>query len=1135
MVASTLGKSVKSVASTAPSPALVCLALSQLFPTPPSTAPPTRPTSPALLLLWPVRKCPITPFNRTVACGNGLMDRFEQCEIGGFGCNGNCVCFFNTLPSVPPQKDCIPTPLCGNGAVELTEQCEPSGLHCNSNCTCEFGFSPTFPTSINCIKHSAGCGNKIMEPGEQCETDGVNCASNCVCVPGTIATVPISPHCLPPETANVSLTVLCTNHTEASYSCVPGIESHYLACHNGFLSFEECLPGLICNSALLTAPRTIRYSPCLSASSTFECGNGLVEPGESCEVGGTNCTQDCKCVTGTAPTTPASRNCVSQLFTGQLCGNGVVEGTEQCESGGASCTAGCLCAEGFVSTSPKSIHCVKKAAADIIAACATQHQTANSCMENVTGQYLRCDGDVSKPEFFNCPPTSFCTVVGIFTAVVPCTVPVNQSVCGNGVVEPQEECDSGDNCEANCTCSAGFEPTSPISKHCLSTFFSDLGVQCGNATGNMCVRGVTTAFLTCSKPSTVAFSSCPEGTVCNIAMGSSGFPCAVLSSSRVLGLSFAGSVFGTALTRQAALKAAGSVCGNGLLELPEECDSGTGCSPLCECLQGFVTTRNLSCARLSPSVCGNAVLDAGEECEVGGQFCGLDCKCTQGAFPTYPLSRNCVPPGRGNLSLWCADRQSGVRCVPSISAQYLDCASDVFHACPPGSLCSGTNTCVQPDIITVFPAFPLPTAVATSICDAEPECQPNGNFCSPGCYCLPVTTPTTPRSANCVPVAPLSTCGNGQADVGEACDGGSFCAQCVCSVGSVPKVPPSTSCTLCRNGVLNSGEQCESGALCDTDCKCVGALPTSPVSTQCTRCGNTVLEGTEQCENIGRFFLKFGGTGCADCECKSGFAPSTPPTRDCVALARCGNAVADAGEQCDSGNGCLSDCTCGAGYTTIAPARTYCAELSACGDGVATIFEECDSGVGCFGCRCASGFMPYSPPRSACEPVGTCGDSVATGSEECDSGAGCNTLCKCITGFQPFSPARSACQVACGNAHIEAGEECDGGTGCLNCRCTSGFTPSSPIQLACQPPTMCGNGALNEGEECDGGFGCGSGCLCEPGFLATGSLLCMPIQCGNQRVDAGEECDSGEGCAPWCQCTGGYRVLAPPEAGCLQL
>ena len=108
---------------------------------------------------------------------------------------------------------------------------------------------------------NSGCGNNIVEPGEQCEVSGDNCLSNCTCAPNTVPSVPLSRNCLPTKQANLSLIVPCSNDTN-HYTCIPGLTSQFLACHNGYLSFEQCLPGLFCDTSFIQAPNFTFFNPC---------------------------------------------------------------------------------------------------------------------------------------------------------------------------------------------------------------------------------------------------------------------------------------------------------------------------------------------------------------------------------------------------------------------------------------------------------------------------------------------------------------------------------------------------------------------------------------------------------------------------------------------------------------------------------------------------------------------------------------------------------------------------------------------------------------------------------------------------------------------------------------------------------
>lgn len=71
-------------------------------------------------------------------------------------------------------------------------------------------------------------------------------------------------------------------------------------------------------------------------------------------------------------------------------------------------------------------------------------------------------------------------------------------------------------------------------------------------------------------------------------------------------------------------------------------------------------------------------------------------------------------------------------------------------------------------------------------------------------------------------------------------------------------------------------------------------------------CGDRYLAAGEQCD---------GGVGClADCTCGKNYVPSG--TIDCQIVSTCGNGIIDSGtkEECDSGEGCLSNCVCSPKY-----------------------------------------------------------------------------------------------------------------------------------------------------------------------------------------------------------------------------
>ena len=120
----------------------------------------------------------------------------------------------------------------------------------------------------------------------------------------------------------------------------------------------------------------------------------------------------------------------------------------------------------------------------------------------------------------------------------------------------------------------------------------------------------------------------------------------------------------------------------------------------------------------------------------------------------------------------------------------------------------------------------------------------------------------------------------------------------------------------------------------------------------------------------------------------------------------CGDAVLDAGEQCDDGNR-----TAGDGCSAT------CQVEAACGDAVLDAGEQCDDGNKTAGDGCSA----------TCQIEAACGNAVLDAGEQCDDGNknvgdGCNATCRIE---------------ACGNAILDAGEQCDDGNLIANDSCNA--------------------------------------------------------------------------------------------------
>ncbi len=235
----------------------------------------------------------------------------------------------------------------------------------------------------------------------------------------------------------------------------------------------------------------------------------------------------------------------------------------------------------------------------------------------------------------------------------------------------------------------------------------------------------------------------------------------------------------------------------------------------------------------------------------------------------------------------------------------------------------------------------------------------------------------------------------------------------------------------------------------------------------------------------------------------------------------CGNAMLEAGEECDDGNDdntdtCLDTCvlaSCGDGH--VGPgegcddgndvdddACTNACALASCGDGVLQPPELCDDGNLENGDACLATCVPAS-----------CGDGhVQQGVEPCDDanpddGDAC--LSDCVL-------------ASCGDGHLHAGvEECDDGNdatddacvnGCLVAICGDGYTWAGEEEcddanfdnedscLTACIAASCGDGYVGPGESCDDGNDVDDD-EC--------TNMCGPTSCGDGIVQQGEDCDEG--------------------------
>ncbi|MFT4703576.1 MAG: cysteine-rich repeat protein, partial [Bradymonadia bacterium] len=211
------------------------------------------------------------------------------------------------------------------------------------------------------------------------------------------------------------------------------------------------------------------------------CGNGTVDPGEGCDDGNTTPGDDCDAA------------CQIEQVVGEVCGNGVQEGAEQCDDGNTTpddgCSSDCMtepgvCGDNTLNTGEE---CDDGNTADGDG-CSSTCTTEASCGDGTVDADEECD-DGNNVDGDGCEAD--CTLVpgtcgdgnvdaaageqcdngaaNSNTDADACREDCMLASCGDDVVDTGEDCDGGDDCQADCSISAAAS--------CLDADAIDLAVE----------------------------------------------------------------------------------------------------------------------------------------------------------------------------------------------------------------------------------------------------------------------------------------------------------------------------------------------------------------------------------------------------------------------------------------------------------------------------------------------------------------------------------------------------------------------------------------------------------------------------------------------------------------------------------
>ncbi len=251
----------------------------------------------------------------------------------------------------------------------------------------------------------------------------------------------------------------------------------------------------------------------------------------------------------------------------------------------------------------------------------------------------------------------------------------------------------------------------------------------------------------------------------------------------------------------------------------EECDLGRSNGTGASCSTSCLWNPRARVTDLAPGTCGNGSLQIGEQCDpgrscVGGSTPGRDCTrdttvCGTGGTCQVVERRGCsdrcqaLGAARGGSTCGNGDVSDGETCDYRAEGTGSGCTDQCLHR---GSVGGERRLCGNGRIeLGETCEMRTPGDATSAYCHMVAGVMRcfDGTHFSDLCdakTCLKQGTPSCPR------FSATACCGNGGVEPGEDCDGGPGCSARCLMQGSSPAYPEPS---LCGDRVVGTGEQCD--------------------------------------------------------------------------------------------------------------------------------------------------------------------------------------------------------------------------------------------------------------------------------------------------------------------------------------